>query len=137
MALEDLKGSLAHMSPEQIVEGEVDRRSDLFAAGIILHELLAGCPLFTRETEIETVYRVLEALIPTLPEARGVIPKELAQVVQTALERDPARRFFSAREMSAANKRCTSVPHDPSASQLLRTLLAEACADEPTGHPLT
>jgi serine/threonine-protein kinase len=98
----ELKGKLSYMAPEQLTGVEVTRRTDLFAVGIVLWELLAGRRLFRGEHEGETVTRALMA--PVVPPSRvsRSAPAALDAVVLRALERDPSRRFTSAEEMVGA-----------------------------------
>ncbi len=92
-----LKGKLAYLSPEQ-VHGEASRRSDIFSAGIVLWEALAGERLFDAPSEAEVLSKVLLCRVPAL---EG--PAERFQaVVDRALERDPEARFATALEMAEA-----------------------------------
>jgi serine/threonine-protein kinase len=97
-----VKGKLAYMSPEQLNGKKLDRRSDLFATGAVLWEILTGEPLFRGETEAATVSRVLELEIEPPSRRSPGVPKALDPVVKKALERSPAKRFASAREMAHA-----------------------------------
>lgn len=92
-----LKGKLAYLSPEQ-VHGEASRRSDIFSAGIVLWEALAGERLFDAPSEAEVLSKVLLCRVPAL---EG--PAERFQaVVDRALEREPEARFGTALEMAEA-----------------------------------
>jgi serine/threonine-protein kinase len=95
----ELKGKLAYMSPEQLTGGEVTQRTDLFAVGIVLWELLAGRRLFRGEHEGQTITRTL--LAPLVPPSTiaPYAPAVLDAIVMRALERDPSKRFASAMEM--------------------------------------
>ena len=95
---EAIKGKFAYMSPEQVRGEEADQRSDLFAAGILLWELLAGRRLYKRPSVDETYRLALEAKIPEL-ENRG-IPEfdRIRAIVRKALSHDPRKRFASAAE---------------------------------------
>ncbi|HEY8041995.1 MAG TPA: protein kinase, partial [Polyangiaceae bacterium] len=97
-----VKGKLAYMAPEQLRHGVVDRRTDVFAAGIVLWEALTLRRLFRGDSEAGVMTSVLEqpiqppgAVVPGLPEG-------LDEVVLRALDRDRARRFETAREMALA-----------------------------------
>jgi serine/threonine-protein kinase len=97
-----LKGKVAYMSPEQVNGESVDHRSDLFAAGILLWELLSGRRLYKSKDEDETLRRALAAEIPPL-EDRGFPEFELLEaVVQRALAREPEQRFQSGGEFMRA-----------------------------------
>lgn len=97
-----LKGKLAYMSPEQLNGDDVDRRTDVFACGIVLWEALALRRLFDAKQEGEVIRLVREAEIPRPSEFRPEIPEELDQVVMKALERDIDQRFQTAREFAVA-----------------------------------
>lgn len=100
-----IKGTLAYMSPEQLLGKAVGPTSDVFAAAVVLWESLAGYDLFARDDESATVTAVLQGVVPALHETAGV-PRELDAVLACALDRDPARRFQSALEFAAALEGC-------------------------------
>ncbi|MGE7389822.1 protein kinase domain-containing protein [Streptomyces sp. NPDC004126] len=94
-------GTPQYLSPEQALGKAVDHRSDLYATGCLLYELLALRPPFTGETPLSVVYQhVQDAPVPPsqLPEG-GSIPQELDGLVMRSLAKDPDDRFQSAEEM--------------------------------------
>lgn len=95
-----LKGKLSYMAPEQL-EGRVDRRSDVFAASIVLWELLTGLRLFTGENEGQTLMRLLGGQCDA-PSALADVPPALDAVVLRGLARVPEDRFQTAHEMAEA-----------------------------------
>ncbi|HMJ15608.1 MAG TPA: serine/threonine-protein kinase, partial [Polyangiaceae bacterium] len=97
------KGKLAFMSPEQISNDElVDKRADVWAAGVVLWTALAGKNLFRAESDAATMHKVLSKEIPP-PSAVGLKPPTfLDAVVMRALQRDPGERYSSALEMADA-----------------------------------
>ena len=95
-----IKGKISYMSPEQMRGRSIDRRSDIFAAGIVFYELLAGRRLFAGGTDVETIRNVLRGDVPPLRGVRAEIPEDVAATAHRALERDPAKRFQWASEMS-------------------------------------
>jgi serine/threonine-protein kinase len=97
-----VKGKLQYLSPEQVGRKQLDRRVDVFAAGIVLWECLTGERLFEAPTEAETVTRVLRDPISPPSMVRPEIPIEIDEVCLRALERDPARRFKTADEFGDA-----------------------------------
>ena len=94
-----LKGKIEYMSPEQASGDSADRRSDIFALGIVLWEALSGRRLFRRRTELETMRAIFDEPIPHPPKAAS-IPLRLENIVMRALEREPEDRFQDAREMA-------------------------------------
>ncbi len=97
-----IKGKLAYMAPEAIKGQELDARSDIFACGVIAHELLTARPLFATKNEYETLMRLQSAEVKP-PSARNPqCPPELDDIVLMALERDPADRWQSAAEFRDA-----------------------------------
>jgi serine/threonine-protein kinase len=97
-----VKGKLAYMAPEQARGQRIDARTDLFASGIVLWEMLAGQRLFKRAAEHDTLEAVLSAPVPSLRATAKELPAALEAVVMRGLERDPARRHPSAREFARA-----------------------------------
>lgn len=91
-----LKGKLAYLSPEQCRHEPLDRRSDIFALGIVLWEMLAGRRLFKRESELETLQAIVEAQVPSLRDLRDDVPRPVERVVTTALARDREHRHPTA-----------------------------------------
>jgi len=96
------RGTLAYMSPEQVRNGSLDGRTDLFSAGIVLHELLVGQKLFQGKTDAEVLKAVLEAPIRPPDEINARVPSELSAVAMRALEREPGKRFTTGKEMAKA-----------------------------------
>lgn len=101
----DLLGTSRYLSPEQVTGAEVDERSDLYAAGIVLYELLTGRPPFDAETHLATATMRLASDPPPPGSLRPGIPRALEAVVMRALSRVPDARFQTAEEMSAALER--------------------------------
>jgi serine/threonine-protein kinase len=113
-----LKGKLAYMSPEQARAGEVDRRADIFAMGVILWEVLAAKRLFKGENEAITLQRVTVEPIPRLASVVPGMHPALDQVCSTALERDRDKRFASAADMAEALERAARIAATDSATDL-------------------
>ncbi|MFZ5896053.1 MAG: protein kinase domain-containing protein [Myxococcota bacterium] len=97
-----VRGKLGYMSPEQASSGSVDRRSDVFALGVLLWEALANRRLFQGKTESETLARVIRAEVPALASVAPSVPAALIPIVERALQVTPAARFASALEMQRA-----------------------------------
>jgi tRNA A-37 threonylcarbamoyl transferase component Bud32 len=94
-----VRGKLAYMSPEQCRGLTLDRRSDIFAIGTLLHELSTGKSLFSGTSDFEVMKRIVEDPIrPPSTQVPGY-PRELDRIVLKALGRDPQQRYATAREM--------------------------------------
>ena len=94
-----IKGKFSYLSPEAAMGQEVDLRTDIFAVGIILWELLSGQRLFLGETDFQTVKKVQQAVIPPISQINRDAPPELERIVNKALARDPAHRYMTARDL--------------------------------------
>ncbi len=90
-----VKGKFAYMAPEIAGGQRYDRRSDLFAFGIIAWELLCARPLFATRTDYETIDRVRTYEVPPPSKYNQMCPRELDEIVLTALARDPGDRWQS------------------------------------------
>jgi serine/threonine protein kinase len=97
-----IKGKLGYMAPEQLSGRGVTRRTDIFAAGIVLWEALTGDRLFHTDDEATTVTRVLMERVRAPSHVCSAAPAALDAVVLRALERDPSKRFLTAEEMAHA-----------------------------------
>lgn len=91
-----VKGKPAYMSPEQANNAPIDARSDLFAAGIVMWELLAGQRLFAADDVRASLAKIMFGSIPRPRSIRADIPKALERVALRLLERDPAARYQAA-----------------------------------------
>ncbi|HYO95488.1 MAG TPA: serine/threonine-protein kinase [Polyangiaceae bacterium] len=91
-----IKGKFGYMSPEQASGGKLDRRSDVFALGIVLYALTTGERLFRGDQPAHTLQLVKSQPITDPRRLRKDYPERLARIVLRALERDPARRFQTA-----------------------------------------
>jgi serine/threonine protein kinase len=94
-----LKGKYCYVQPEVLQGNKPDQRSDIWSLGVVLWELLTAKALFDRETDVETLRAVSEAEIPPPSTLREGLPVTLDPIVLRALQRDPARRYQSAREL--------------------------------------
>jgi serine/threonine protein kinase len=97
-----LKGKFAYMAPEQTQGNEVDRRIDIFATGIVLHEILTGRRLFKGENDLQTVEKVRVCDVPPPSLQNPLCPPELDVIVLKALAKHRDDRFQSASEMADA-----------------------------------
>ena len=95
-------GSVSYISPEQIEGGEPDQRSDIYALGVLLYELLAGRPPFVSENHLGVAMAHVHEQPPSLRGFRAQIPRRTEQVVMKALSKDPEQRFSSTDDMRLA-----------------------------------
>ena len=89
-------GTIAYMSPEQASGKPLDARSDIFSFGVVLYEVLAGRRPFAGSSDLEVLQKVIHGAPQTLGDD---VPVALRAVVEKALEKDPADRYQSMREM--------------------------------------
>ena len=94
-----IKGKFSYLSPEAALGQEVDARTDIFAVGIILWEMLAGRRLFTGESDFATVKLVQKAEIPSISAINKDVPIELERIIARSLARDPKQRYQTARDL--------------------------------------
>jgi serine/threonine protein kinase len=98
-----LKGKLAYMAPEQARGAkDIDRRADVFAAGIVLWEVMAGRRLFKGEGEADTLNKVLHEPIPAVCSVAPKVPPAIEALLTRALDRDRTARFATAAEFADA-----------------------------------
>ena len=101
-----LKGKFAYMSPEQARGERVDARTDVFALGVVLWEMLTGGRLFDGDSELAVLRAVQESVITPPARLNPDVPASLDAVITTALQRDPAARYQSAAELERALAQC-------------------------------
>jgi len=95
-------GTASYMAPEQVRGEPADPRTDIFAFGAVLYEMLSGVRAFRRDTAVETMTAVLKEDPPELPESSRVVSPALDRIVRRCLEKSPGQRFQSARDLSFA-----------------------------------
>lgn len=140
-----VKGKLQYLSPEQIYRRPLDRRADVFSAGIVTWEALAGRRLFGAATEGETLAMVLREPIAPPSTHRVDVPLDLDETCLKALERDPSRRFETAEAFAAALEQGPVAKPEEVAAIVVRALgetlterraqLAQALARKPEADP--
>jgi serine/threonine protein kinase len=89
------------MSPEQVRGMPLDLRSDIFAAGVVLHELCTGERLFVGTSDFNVLEKVEQARVPRPSQIEPSIPERLERVILRALTREPADRYQQAGELAA------------------------------------
>jgi Tol biopolymer transport system component len=105
MALTDpgaVLGTVGYMAPEQVRGQALDARTDLFALGAVLYEMVAGERAFRRETAAETMTAILREDVPDLPPPQAAQAPALDRIIRHCLEKNPAERFQSARDIAFA-----------------------------------
>jgi TonB family protein len=94
-----LKGKIRYMSPEQAWGKPIDRRSDLFSLGVVLHELLTGERLFRGDSDINILEKVRAADVPPPSRTNPEVPHNLDAIVLKALAREPDDRYANASDL--------------------------------------
>ncbi len=130
-----IKGKPAYMSPEQANGQPLDGRSDLFAVGVMLWEMLVGRRLFVAEDTRATLAAVLFGQIARPRSLRGDVPKDLERVVMKLLERDLPARYATAEAAIADLLACADAPKDGRAL-LMHTLAERFPQDAPVRHSM-
>jgi serine/threonine protein kinase len=113
-------GTLPYMSPEQVEGRDADARSDIFAFGVVLYELIAGTRPFTGKTQANLVASILKEEPRPLLEMQPRTPRGLAEVVRTCLEKDPEKRWQSARDVRHALRLIAAQPEPSTPSRSVR-----------------
>jgi serine/threonine-protein kinase len=98
----EVVGTPMYMAPEQMIEGAIDQRVDVYAAGIVLYEMLAGRPPFRAPSVAETFVAVLHDEMPQLQVLRPGLPDSLVELVRKAAAKAPGQRFDNASAMRRA-----------------------------------
>jgi serine/threonine protein kinase len=97
-----LRGTLAYMSPEQVLGQPVDQRSDLFSAGILFWELFSNRRLYDAQNELDLMHQVRDARVPGLAQVAPHAPEYAAMIARKALFSDRNLRFANAAEFARA-----------------------------------
>jgi len=97
-----VKGKMAYMAPEQISGGVVDRRSDVFAMGIVLYEATTGSRPYAGANDVEVMHAALKGTYTAPTRILRSYPPELEQIIAKAMAQDPTQRYASAEKMRLA-----------------------------------
>ncbi|HEY8669520.1 MAG TPA: serine/threonine-protein kinase, partial [Terriglobales bacterium] len=95
-------GTASYMAPEQVRGDIADPRTDIFAFGAVLYEMLSGQRAFRRDTPVETMTAVLKEDPPELSDPARTVSPALDRIVRRCLEKNPEQRFQSAKDLSFA-----------------------------------
>lgn len=127
-------GTARYLAPEQVNGQPTDARTDVYALGLLLYEMLCGRPPFGGDTDVATAMARLTTSAPSIRAQRPNVPQSLDDVVHRCLARDPARRFVSAADTRAA---LAAVRPDPKRPPALRSTTQPAAqpAPRPTPRP--
>jgi Tol biopolymer transport system component len=107
-------GTVGYMSPEQVRGKTADYRSDIFAFGAILYEMVAGKQTFRKPTSAETMTAILNEDPPSISQVMPATPPGLQRVVHRCLEKNPEQRFQSASDMAFALEALSDTGMPPS-----------------------
>ena len=132
-------GKLGYLAPEMIAMEEVDHRADLFAAGVVLWELLTGTRLFDRGSDEEVMEDILEGRITRPRKVQPSLSRESENAVMNALARRPKDRYQSAEEMLYALEPLWSkkLGHPKAIASLLAALFPDEAARWRTDLPVS
>jgi serine/threonine-protein kinase len=115
----DIIGTPCYMPPEQLMASGVDARVDLYAAGVVLFEMLTGSVPYAAKSIAEVVAAVLRDEMPRVRKTRPEVPVQIEEVVSKATAKDPALRYASAERMKIAL--CAAVRASKTSSQPVRS----------------
>jgi serine/threonine-protein kinase len=121
-----IKGKFGYLSPEQLIGSPLDRRSDVFAAAVVLWESLVGGRLFKHENPANMVYALLNEEIAAPSSRLPGLPPELDAVVLKGLAREPDLRYRTARDMALALEK--ALP--PATTRRVSEWIQEVAGDE-------
>ena len=108
-----IAGTPQYMSPEQVQGEAVDGRSDLFSLGCVLYEMASGVSPFKADTTLATLRRLIDDPPPALAALNPELPPWFIGIVQRLLEKNPAKRFASAKEVSELLEGCLAHLQQP------------------------
>jgi HEAT repeat protein/tRNA A-37 threonylcarbamoyl transferase component Bud32 len=95
-------GSPKYMAPEQILGKKVDERADIYSLGVIMYEMLAGNPPYSRGDHMSVMYQHVQGKAQPLNEANPKVPREIADVVTKTMQVDKLKRYASMEELRVA-----------------------------------
>jgi eukaryotic-like serine/threonine-protein kinase len=126
----EIKGKFSYMAPEQILGGEVDRRCDVFAAGIVLYLLTTGRHPFKRHNTAAVIHAITtDDPVPPPSTLIEDFPVEVERVLLKALEKDPEKRWSSAEEMREALEEALPEAFSDAGRYALREFMERAVGD--------
>jgi eukaryotic-like serine/threonine-protein kinase len=126
-----IKGKFSYLAPEQIRGETIDKRVDVFALGIVLHELLTLKPLFRGVNDADTLQRILTLEVAPPERVRHTVPPGLGAVALRALQRDRDRRLPSAEALADSIEAVAEAECIDASPEVVASLLAELCPATP------
>ena len=123
-----IAGTPQYMSPEQARGEPLDARSDLFSLGCVLYEMASGVSPFRADSTMATLRRLIDDPPPAISSLNPELPSWFVGIVDRLLEKDPARRFGSAKEVSELLEGCLAHLQQPACVPLPAGLAAPAAA---------
>src|SRR5208283_4719514 len=124
-------GTVAYMSPEQALGKEVDARSDLFSVGLVLYEMATGVPAFHGTTMAAILDGILRETPITPSKLNSQLPTGLERIITKTVEKDPGRRYQSARELRDDLQQIKREVASPSTATMVRRKLREPAVAVP------
>jgi serine/threonine-protein kinase len=126
----ELKGKVLYMAPEQARGNDVDARTDIYALGMVLYEMVTGVPLLAGDSDLEVLRRAREAEFPSPREFRPDLNPDLEAIVLRCLTKDPAARYATAGDLEDALDAYLIAAHGPVRAKDLAAWVAPML-DEP------
>jgi serine/threonine protein kinase len=120
-----LKGKLAYMAPEQITTGSVTRKTDVYAAAVVFWEMLTGRRLFRADNEAKLLSMVLDGEVQPPSKLVEGLPEGFDRVIQRGIDRDPAKRYATAREMALEVEAVIGIAPAADVGEWVETVAAE------------
>jgi hypothetical protein len=124
------RGTLSYTAPETLQGIAATARSDLYACGVILYQVLTGVNPFRGEQPSETLHRVVTHVPPTVASLRDDVNPALDAAIARAMEKEPANRFDSAASFAAALRAARTWSEDEAALELARVIHEDFSSDE-------
>ena len=129
----EIRGTVPYLSPEQVLGGTIDHRSDIFSFGVVLFELLTGRLPFSGATEVETMAQIVRGPAPRLRRFRPGMPDRLQAILDRALAKKPADRYQTMQELLSDLRR---LEEGIRAAELQRTILVTRPPPSPSVWPI-
>jgi eukaryotic-like serine/threonine-protein kinase len=122
-----VKGKIHYMAPEQVLSKPLDRRVDVWAIGVCLHQLVLGTMLWDTEEELEVLRRLMHE--PPPARAKGAVPEPIEEILSKCLAREPAERYPTAAAVERAIERALDKlgfqPTNDDVAEFLKTHLSD------------